>query len=139
MTLYILDSDHLSLLQHGNQTLKQHLESTLLRHEIAITVVSVEELLRGRLAQIRRAQKVAVRVAAFYWLRETLNHLCNFNVIEYSEAAEQLVKLWRSQRIRIGSQDLRIAAIAHTNRAVLVTRNRKDFSQIPNLAIESWV
>lgn len=40
------------------------------------------------------------------------------------------------QRIRIGKQDLRIAAIVLVNNDILVTRNRRDFERVPGLRIE---
>jgi tRNA(fMet)-specific endonuclease VapC len=44
----------------------------------------------------------------------------------------------RQQLRRLDTRDLRIAAIAMNTRAILVTRNRQDFAQIPNLTIEDW-
>lgn len=35
-------------------------------------------------------------------------------------------------------KDLRIASIALTQNATVVTRNYKDFSLIPNLKLENW-
>ncbi len=49
MSLYILDTDHLSLLQRGHSGLKYRLEQTN-PDEIAITIITVEEQMRGRLA-----------------------------------------------------------------------------------------
>lgn len=39
---------------------------------------------------------------------------------------------------RIGNMDLKIAAIALTNNAILLTRNNSDFGQILELRTEDW-
>lgn len=41
-------------------------------------------------------------------------------------------------RIRIGTMDLKIAAITIAKGAILVTRNLADFEQVPNLQAEDW-
>lgn len=47
-------------------------------------------------------------------------------------------KEMKRQKIRIGTQDLKIASIVLSQQGILVTRNRKDFEKIPNLLIEDW-
>jgi tRNA(fMet)-specific endonuclease VapC len=39
---------------------------------------------------------------------------------------------------KIGRADLLIASIARANKAILVTRNLKDFRQVPGLQVENW-
>ncbi len=46
MTQYILDTDHITLLQHSNPLILQSFE-TLHSSDVAITVINVEELIQG--------------------------------------------------------------------------------------------
>ncbi|MBW4601459.1 MAG: type II toxin-antitoxin system VapC family toxin [Calothrix sp. FI2-JRJ7] len=50
-----------------------------------------------------------------------------------SDAIYQSLK---AQRIRIGTQDLRIASIVLANNAILLTRNLQDFNKVPELIIQ---
>ncbi len=59
-------------------------------------------------------------------------------VLDYDFAAETQFANLRQQKIRIGTQDLRIAAIALSTGSILVTRNRSDFAKVPGLMIEDW-
>jgi tRNA(fMet)-specific endonuclease VapC len=42
------------------------------------------------------------------------------------------------QKIRIETQDLKIAAIALAFTGIIVTRNQRDFEKIPRLQLENW-
>lgn len=65
--------------------------------------------------------------------------LKKLEIIRFSDAASAVFLDLRRQKIRIGTQDLRIASIVlATEGGVLITRNRRDFSQIPGLAFEDW-
>ena len=41
-------------------------------------------------------------------------------------------------KIRVGTQDLRIAAIATAHNATLVTRNARDYQLVPGLTLDVW-
>lgn len=135
--MYILDSDHLSLYQRGHEPLRRYL-SAISPEQIAITVISVEELLRGRLAQVRKATKPEERVRAYWWLSETIEFLCDFRIARYDAHAEAHFQALWGKKIKVGSQDMKIGAIALSQKATLLTRNRRDFERIPALTIEDW-
>jgi tRNA(fMet)-specific endonuclease VapC len=52
--------------------------------------------------------------------------------------AQNIFSQLRANKLRISTQDLRIAAIALSQDAVLVTRNQRDFAKIPTLKMEDW-
>jgi len=54
-----------------------------------------------------------------------------------ARAATRFDELKR-QKIRVGTQDLKIASIALANDATLLTCNTHDFVQIPSLKFEDW-
>jgi tRNA(fMet)-specific endonuclease VapC len=43
---------------------------------------------------------------------------------------------WRLQRIRVPTHDLHMAAVCVIHTATLISRNRRDFVQIPGLRVE---
>jgi predicted nucleic acid-binding protein len=63
MALWVLDTDSLSLFQRGHPALLPRIQA-LPGTQIAISIVSVQEMPQGRLAQIRRAGSGEDRVRA---------------------------------------------------------------------------
>jgi tRNA(fMet)-specific endonuclease VapC len=106
--------------------------------ELATTVITVEEQLRGRLDRVRRARSDAEVVRAYHSLLATFFYFRTITVIDFDEQAQTFFTRLRAQRMRIGTLDLRIAAIALSRAATLITRNRQDFAGIPSLNIEDW-
>jgi tRNA(fMet)-specific endonuclease VapC len=64
--------------------------------------------------------------------------LRDFTVLSYDAQAEAYFQSLCAQKIRIGTQDLKIAAIALSQEATLITRNRQDFELVQGLAFEDW-
>jgi len=135
--MFILDTDHISLFQRRDPHVTAHVLATPAL-ELATTVITVEEQLRGRLDRVRRARSDAEVVRAYHSLLATFFYFRTMTVIDFDEQAQTFFTRLRAQRTRIGTLDLRIAAIALSRDATLVTRNRQDFARIPSLNIEDW-
>jgi tRNA(fMet)-specific endonuclease VapC len=65
MSLYVLDTDHLTLLRYGNAEVAARLKQTP-EDERATTIISVEEQLRGWFTQVRKAREVT-QLARLPW------------------------------------------------------------------------
>ncbi|MCG6137248.1 MAG: type II toxin-antitoxin system VapC family toxin [Nostoc sp. LLA-1] len=135
--LRILDTDHLSLLERGEPSIIKRL-SNYNPQDIAITIVTASEQIRGRMNIISRANSSNELVSAYAKLKDTLEDFNTLNVLQFSENAGNIYTELRNQKIRIGTQDLRIAAIALSVNGILVTRNWRDFEKVPNLLLEDW-
>lgn len=140
MTQYILDTDCFTLLQQLNLNIMQRMR-TIEPDNIAITIVTVEEQIRGWLNAIRKHSQSSYPervIQAYLSLRGAINYISRFNIVDFSPNAYHRFTELRRQKIRIGTQDLRIASIVLTENSILVTRNSRDFSQVPGLVFEDW-
>lgn len=136
MTIYILDTDHLSLYGRNHPVLIPKLLAAKI--QLTTTAINVEEQLRGRLAQVAEAKEGVVQSNAYQRLVETVMLLSEFHVLQYDEKSQEIYQNFRKQRIRIGTQDLRIASIVIANNGIILTRNLRDFEKVPGLNIEDW-
>ncbi|MEH2425488.1 MAG: type II toxin-antitoxin system VapC family toxin [Nostoc sp.] len=71
-------------------------------------------------------------------LRFTLEFFKNVRSLGFNDYAINYYKDLIRQKIRIGTQDLRIAAITLSVNEILATRNQKDFEKVPNFSLEDW-
>jgi len=135
--LRVLDTDHLSLHHRGHPLVCQRLLALPFNQRVT-TVITVEELLRGRFAQIARAREVVEWVASYRRFQQTLEDLQPLRILPFDEdAAATLMRLKTSVK-QVGTQDLKIAAIVLSVNGVLVTRNTVDFGRVPGLVTEDW-
>lgn len=137
MSRFVLDTDHLSLLQHKHLAILQRI-AMLPQDDLAITVVTAEEQLRGWLNVIRQNAHTDRQIWGYQGLEDTIQRMSQLVVLPFDRAAYDGFVQLRQQRIRIGSQDLRIASIVLSIGATLLTRNQRDFAQVPGLATEDW-
>lgn len=139
--MIIFDTDCLSLLDRENT-----LESSVLRNnlerfapeEIYTTIITFEENMRGWLAFVARSRTADQQIYAYGKLHRFLESYRDTQVLDYDEKAAEVFQDFKSQKIRVGTMDLKIAAIAVSQNAILVSRNLSDFLQVPNLTVEDW-
>jgi tRNA(fMet)-specific endonuclease VapC len=137
MTQFVLDTDIVSLLQHGHQTVVGHIG----RHrpdEMATTIITVEEQLSAWYTLLRRAKTTLELVPVYERMSDTIRFLSRLPVLTFPERAAPVYDQLRRQKPRVGRLDLRIAAIAVSHHAVLVTRNLRDFEDIDSLTVVDW-
>lgn len=137
MIAHLLDTDHFSLLEQGHPVVTARLEAET-PDSVAISVVTVEESLRGRLAVLSRRLDGSKRIHAYTKLIETMSVLGRRPFVPFDQSCENRYQELLSLRLRVGTSDLKIAAIALANNLILVTRNRRDFERVPALRIEDW-
>jgi tRNA(fMet)-specific endonuclease VapC len=71
-------------------------------------------------------------------LQSTIEDLQMLPILPFTELARDRYRELLEQRIRVGSHDLRIAAITLSFDGILVTRNRQDFERVAGLQITDW-
>jgi tRNA(fMet)-specific endonuclease VapC len=119
------------------QRLKDRLER-LAPQDKATTIITYEEQTRGWLSFTARARTVHQQLDAYRKLRRHLLVYRQIEVLEFNETAATVFQRFKQSRLRIGTMDLKIAAIALAHDATLLTRNTADFRRVPNLKFEDW-
>jgi len=137
----ILDTDCLTLLQRAegesHQRLLARLRLVSQTRPIFVTVITIEEQLRGWLAQIARHRSAVRQVDGYARLLELVHDLAARPALPFDEVAARRFESLRNQ-VRIGTMDLKIAAITLAQGATLVSRNLRDYSRVPGLLVEDW-
>jgi tRNA(fMet)-specific endonuclease VapC len=87
---------------------------------------------------INRARQPHERIQAFFWLQQTLHFYCRMPILQFDQRAADHFQQLVAQKLRIGTQDLLIAAIVIANNATLLTRNTRDFQRMPGLLYKDW-
>lgn len=140
--MIILDTDHISVLQHEDSpkavALLERLEA-LPSDEVATTVATLEEQSRSWLSLIGRYSDVRQQVAYYDRLKGMFEFFAGWQLIRFDETAAERFNQLRRQGVRIASTDLKIASITLVNKATLLSANLRDFDKVPGLAVENWL
>ncbi len=138
--MVLLDTEPMTVLEREGPDTKV-LKARLARiplDDLGTTIISHEEQTRGWFAYIARLQTEAERVRAYTFLKRHLDIYCRVTVVQYDEKAAAEFERLKQAKVRIGTMDLKIAAIALANDATLLSRNLSDFNKVPGLKVEDW-
>jgi len=138
--MLVLDTDHMSLLEWGSEAsavLRERM-ADIPSHEAATTIISYEEQMRGWMAYIARARSMPQQLEAYQRLRRHLENYRHIPVLDFDESAFRHYQHLRNAGIRIGTMDMKIAAVVLSRGATLLSRNLVDFRKVPGLKVEDW-
>jgi tRNA(fMet)-specific endonuclease VapC len=104
--------------------------------QLSVTIIRVEEILTGWYSPIRRAKNDAQALRAYASLHQAVEFLGRVRILPMDEEASKRFHAIRKGKYRIGTNDLRMAAIAKGHGVTLVTRNLSDFKRLPGVKFE---
>jgi tRNA(fMet)-specific endonuclease VapC len=107
--------------------------------DASLTVVTIEESMRGWLAELNRRSSIPHgQIEVYRRMHTSVEVFAKWTVLAWdAESSDLFVKL-RRDGIRIGTHDLKIACITLAHDALLLTRNTVDFAHVPGLRFENW-
>ncbi len=140
--MILLDTDHLTILNRKGSDQHTYLTMRMAEsrdQQFGTTLVNAEEQLRGWLSEINRHRTPLRQLSAYEGLRKLLDFLRSFPLIAIEEGTAAEFERLRKAKVRIGSEDLKIACIALVQNALLLSANLRDFRQVPGLRVENWL
>jgi tRNA(fMet)-specific endonuclease VapC len=139
--VYLFDTDTTSnFLDDRRQN--PHLRQKVLgqpAENLCISIVTVDELLRGMLALVADARSKTPLPQRYALLHKLFAALAKFNVAPYDDAAHAVFERIPVRVRQRHPKDCRIAAIALSRGMVIVTSNQSDFQQISGAQLVDWM
>jgi len=135
---YILDTDCVSLIFYNHP----QVTTNAAKHKFAVTIVTVQELFNGWVGRANDPSQINNLPALYSKLWTTVKYFQTVEILDFTPAADNCLKRLlkenpplRKNRIQ---KDMRIAAIALSLNATVVTRNQRDFEQVPGIKLANW-
>ena len=139
--MFLLDTEHLALLQRKTEPYYSNILQKMQSFEVTqffTTIISFQEEVCGWQSAISQARNTGQIIYAYQRLRGVLTDFSKLQVLDFNLDASMQFDQLRQQRVRIGTLDLRIAAIALKHDCTVLTRNLRDFRKVPGLKVENW-
>ena len=141
--MILLDTDHVTLLKYPEgergARLANRLRALPPEEVIGVSIITVEEQMRGWLAAIAKERQARRQVLGYAELARLFEYFRAFTILPFDEPAADRFDELRSAKLRLGTMDLKIAAIALARNALLLSANRSHFDRVPGLRVENWL
>jgi tRNA(fMet)-specific endonuclease VapC len=139
--VWILDTDHVSLVLRGHVKVITRLRQ--MPSQASTTIITVQEIFNGWVGELNQSSaKREIILEQYHRLFLAVELLRSLPILEFNAVAfeqyETLISQHPNLRKKRLQKDIRIAAIALSGNATVVTRNRRDFEQVPGLKLEDW-
>jgi tRNA(fMet)-specific endonuclease VapC len=138
---FLLDTDHISILQRGTGPEFVALSERVSQHgpsDLAFSIISFHEQTVGCHTYINQARSSANVIRGYEMLARVIRAFSAAPVVPFDAEAATAFDGLATQRLRVGTMDLRIAAIALSRGLVLLTRNVRDFGKVEGLQLMDW-
>lgn len=129
---YLLDTDVLSIFERPGSAAHTRLLSRLERceaDEVGVSAVSYDEQAHGCHKLIFNARNPTQVLGAYDLLYKVLDAFRKYPLVKFDIDALIVFERLKSNKLRIGTLDLRIASIALSRDMTVVTRNLSDFGR----------
>ncbi len=136
----ILDSNHYSEVVDKTprgQSLARRLKAE--QAEVFTSIVTIQDSAQGWLAEINRRTAGSGQLHAYAEFHRAVNAFAEISILPFDEETAEVFHRLQSERVRIGTMDLKIAAICLAHDMTLLTRNLVDFEKVPRLRVENWL
>lgn len=137
--MIILDTDVVSLVLGRESEVRERILSRIdmaRRSEAVVTtIITYEEQIRGWFKVLSRAKTLPDAIGAYERLSRYVEDYRTLTVVRFNEGAAVAFQRLQGEKLRLGTMDLRIAAIVLANDATLWSRNLRDFERIPGLRV----
>jgi len=138
---YLLDTDHLSILQRQTGKDYINLVARMAHHplsDFAVSIITFHEQILGCHAYINRDRTLDNVVKGYEIMARLVSDFKTLPIISFDSGAAKTFEQLQPQQIQLAKMDGRIAAIALYRELILLTRNHRDFNKVAGLAIEDW-
>lgn len=137
--MILLDTDIVTLVEYGKSEALRLKIVSVESQDLAVTVVTWMERMQGRFESILKAADEGQLCTAIERHQRTKALLGDFRVVEAdAETARHFERLRTNKSIKMRRGDMLIACIALAHGALVVTRNLKDYKDVPGLKVQNW-